>query len=129
MCLAQGQNKVMPLRIKLATSQSLDTNSTTEPLRSLTICKFKCILFIELTENHLDVWKSKLFIQKTLADHLLPISHYMDRKGGLKLQKSLYAVGKIAKCLDFLHTRDMSPLNFTLDNIYVKQNGKVCLLL
>ena len=117
------------VRLKPTISRSLDKHSTTEILGSLTLCKFKCILFIELTENHLDVWKSKLFIQKTLAEYLLPISHYMDRKGRLKLQKSLHAVGKIAKCLDFLHTRDMSPLNFTLDNIYVKQNGKVCLLL
>ena len=119
----------MLLRFKSAISRSLDKHSTTEPLRSITLCKLKCILFKELTENHLDVWKSKLFIQMTLADYLLPISHYMDRKGGLKLQKSLYAIGKIAKCLDFLHTRDMSPLNFTLDNIYVKQKGKVCFLL
>ena len=83
--------------------------------------------FVEPIESHLDVWKSKLFVPTPFTEYLLPISHYMDRKGGLKLQKSLYVVGKIAKCLEFLHTRDMSPLNFTLDNIYVKQNGKVCL--
>ena len=117
------------VQLKPTISRSLDKHSTTEPLRSLTLCKFKCISFLELTENHLDIWKSKLFIQTTLVDYLLPISHYMDRKGGLKLQKSLFAVVKIAKCLDFLHTRDMSPLNFNLDKIYVKQNGKVCLLL
>ena len=35
MCLAQGYNGVMPMRLEPATLQSRDKHSTTEPLHSL----------------------------------------------------------------------------------------------
>ena len=35
MCLAQGHNRVMPVRLEPATPQSQVKHSTTEPLRSL----------------------------------------------------------------------------------------------
>ena len=48
MCLAQGHNAVMLMRLELATSRSRDQHSTTEPLRSL-VCLFVCLfVFVAL---------------------------------------------------------------------------------
>ena len=72
----------------------------------------------------LDVWTIKLFVPPLFTEHLLPLSSCLERKG-LKLQASLCVAVTLIKCLDFLHERNLSHSNLTIDSIYLKSMPNV----
>ena len=85
-------------------------------------------LISDVIERHYDVWNSKLFVQPSLTKCLLPLaSHLKDKEVGFN--KYLYTAVTVARCIEFLHDRDVSTVDLSLDNVYLKPASTVIIRL
>ena len=69
MCLAQGQNPVMMVRLKPATLLFQDKHSTTEPLRSLTLLRKNNISQNEINSSFSNAFQASTMMALTLEHY------------------------------------------------------------
>ena len=65
-----------------------------------------------------------MFVQPLYAKSLYPMSEYLEKKS-LKPQTCLGISVAVAKCVAFLHERNLSQANLRSESIFMKRTMKV----
>ena len=85
---------------------------------------------LDVIERHYDVWNSKLFVQPSLTKCMMSLAqHLKTKQKEVGVNRCLFVAVIVARCIEFLHDRDVSTESLSLENIYLRPSKVMIFLI